>query len=177
MLLKIFFTFFKIGAFTIGGAYAMIPLIKREVCQKNKWLSEDEFLDGLAAAQSCPGPIAINISIYVGYHLAKGKGMAVAVIGTILPSFITILIIAMLFQQFSEIAIVRKAFHSLRAAVVALIAVPLLQMSRQAGLKLSNFWFPLAVAILVGFFAVSPIYLILITIAFAVYQSIRKQKI
>ena len=177
MLLKIFFTFFKIGAFTIGGAYAMIPLIKREVCQKNKWLTEDEFWDGLSAAQSCPGPIAINLSIYIGYHLAKGKGMAIAVLATILPSFIIILIIAMLFQQFAEITLVQKAFHSLRPAVVALIAVPLIQMSRQSGLTLSNFWFPLSVAILVGFFRISPVYLILITIAFAVYQGLKKQKL
>lgn len=155
----------------------MIPLIKREVCQKNQWLSDEEFLDGLAAAQSCPGPIAINLSIYIGYHIHRGKGMAIAVLGTIMPSFISILLIALLFQQFSEITIVRKAFHSLRAAVVALIAVPLLQMSRQAGLKLANVWFPLAIAILVGFFSVSPIYLIVITIAFAVYQGIKKQKV
>jgi len=174
--LKLFLTFFKIGAFTIGGAYAMIPLIKREVCQKNSWLSEEEFLDGLAASQSCPGPIAINLSIYIGYHLAKGRGMVTAVLATILPSFITILIVAILFQQFAEVTLVQKAFHSLRSAVVALIAVPLIQMSKQSGLALSNFWFPLSVAVLVGFLRISPVYLILITIAFAVYQGLRKQK-
>ena len=103
--------------------------------------------------------------------------MAIAVLATILPSFIIILIIAMLFQQFAEITLVQKAFHSLRPAVVALIAVPLIQMSRQSGLTLSNFWFPLIVAILVGFLKISPVYLILITIAFAVYQGLKKQKL
>ena len=154
----------------------MIPLIKREVCQRHQWISEEEFLDGLAAAQSCPGPIAVNISIYVGYHVRKGKGMALAVLGTILPSVISILVIAMLFNRFADAVLVRKAFHALRPAVVALIAVPLVQMSQKAGLRLSNFWFPLVVAILVGFLAISPVYLILLTIAFAVWQSHRQRK-
>ena len=85
MLIKLFLSFFKIGAFTIGGAYAMIPLIKHEICEKNKWIGEEEFLDGLAAAQSCPGPIAVNISIYAGYHIRGKLGMFIAVLGTILP--------------------------------------------------------------------------------------------
>ena len=93
-----------------------------------------------------------------------------------MPSFITILTIAILFQQFAEATLVQKAFHSLRPAVVALIAVPLIQMSRQSGLTLSSFWFPLSVAVLVGFLRISPVYLILITIAFAVYQGLKKQK-
>jgi len=172
LLLKLFLTFFKIGAFTIGGAYAMIPLIKLEVCKKHQWISEDEFLDGLAAAQSCPGPIAVNLSIYVGYHIRKSKGMTVAVLGTILPSFISIVLIAMLFTRFADAELVKKAFHALRPAVVALIAVPLYEMSRTAGLKPDNFWFPLGVAILVGFFNFSPVYLILLTIVFALGQGI-----
>lgn len=174
MLLKMFFTFFKIGAFTIGGAYAMIPLIKREVCEKNQWLSEEEFLDGLAAAQSCPGPIAINLSIYVGYHLAKAKGMAVAVLGTVIPSLVSIILIAALFTRYAEQTLVRKAFHGLRPALVAMIAVPLYEMSRKAGLNYKNLWFPLLIAILVGFVNISPAYLILLTIIFAVVQSFRK---
>lgn len=174
MLLKMFFTFFKIGAFTIGGAYAMIPLIKREICEKHKWLTEEEFLDGLAAAQSCPGPIAINLSIYVGYHLAKGKGMAVAVLGTVIPSLVSIILIASLFTRYAEQPLVRKAFHGLRPALVAMIAVPLYQMSRKAGMNLKNLWFPLVIAILVGWLSISPAYLILVTIIFAVVQSLRK---
>lgn len=174
MLLKMFFTFFKIGAFTIGGAYAMIPLIKREICEQHKWLSEEEFLDGLAAAQSCPGPIAINLSIYVGYHLAKGKGVAVAVLGTVIPSLVSIILIASLFTRFADQPLVRKAFHGLRPALVAMIAVPLYEMSRSAGLNLKNLWFPLIIAILVGLFSISPVYLILVTIIFAIVQSLRK---
>lgn len=176
MLLNLFLTFFKIGTFTIGGAYAMIPLIKREVCQKHRWISEDEFLDGLAAAQSCPGPIAVNLSIYLGYHIRKGVGMFLAVLGTVLPSFLSIILIAMLFTRFADSLLVKKAFHALRPAVVALIAVPLYEMSRKAGLKLTNFWFPLGIAILVGFLNLSPVYLILLTIVFSLWQGFRMQR-
>ncbi|MDD3103661.1 MAG: chromate transporter, partial [Candidatus Cloacimonetes bacterium] len=119
MLLKIFLTFFKIGAFTIGGGYAMIPMIKREICERHGWISEEEFLDGLAAAQSCPGPIAVNISIYSGYHVRGKTGMLVALLGTILPSTIAILTIAMLFQRYAEQVLVQKAFTALKPAVVA----------------------------------------------------------
>lgn len=171
MLGKIFFSFFKIGAFTIGGGYAMIPLIKNEVCSKQGWISEEEFLDGLAAAQSCPGPIAVNISIYTGFHVKGYSGMLMAVLGTILPSTISIIAIAMLFQQYADQALVRKAFSALRPAVVALIAVPLIQMAKKSGLTLKNAWFPFSVAILVGAFTISPVYLILLTIAYAVWEA------
>ncbi|HNT52056.1 MAG TPA: chromate transporter [Candidatus Syntrophosphaera sp.] len=172
----IFLTFFKIGAFTIGGAYAMLPLIKREVVEKRQWITDLEFRDGLAAAQSCPGPIAINISVYIGLHLARGWGMLAAVLGTVLPSTITILAIAALFDRYAELAVVRKAFHALKPAVVALIAVPLIQMARQANLGWSNAWVPVVAMFLVGVTGVSPIWLILAMILFAVLQSLWQQR-
>ncbi len=172
----IFFTFLKIGAFTIGGGYAMIPLIRREVVEKSGWISEEDFLNGLAAAQSCPGPIAINLSIYVGLHVRGAWGMAVAVLGTVLPSLISITLIAELFMHYAEQPLVRGAFHALKPAVVALIAVPLIQMVRSAELNLSNFWVPVAAMILVGIFGVSPIWLILAAIVFSVLQGIWFQK-
>ncbi|MDZ4182645.1 MAG: chromate transporter, partial [Candidatus Cloacimonadaceae bacterium] len=157
MLWKIFITFLKIGAFTIGGAYAMIPLIRNEVCTRRKWITDDEFLDGLAAAQSCPGPIAINLAIYVGYHIHGRNGMAMAVLGTLIPSTISIILIASVFTRYAHLDSVRRVFHALRPAVVALIAVPLIQMTRKAGIRLNNFWFPLAVAVLVAGLNISPI--------------------
>ncbi|HNQ43508.1 MAG TPA: chromate transporter [Candidatus Cloacimonadota bacterium] len=174
MLLKLFLTFLKIGSFTIGGAYAMIPLIKTEVCERRRWIDEEDFLDGLAAAQSCPGPIAVNASIYIGYHIAGKAGMAVAVLGTILPSFIVILVIAALFERYAELPLIRRAFVGLKPAVVALIAVPIIQMSKKSGLRLVNAWFPLGIAILVGILNLSPVYLILLTIAYGFWESRRK---
>lgn len=171
-LLAIFLTFFKIGAFTIGGAYAMIPLIRREVVEKRKWITDEDFLNGLAAAQSCPGPIAINLSVYIGLHIKRGWGMAMAVLGTVLPSLISIMVIAALFTQYAEFPLVRKAFHALKPALVALIAVPLIQMTKQAGLNWANFWVPFLAMVLVGLLGISPIWLILAAILFSVLQGL-----
>lgn len=173
---SIFWTFFKIGAFTIGGGYAMIPYIHREVVEKREWISDEDFLDGLAAAQSCPGPIAINISVYAGLHLRGRLGMAAAVLGTVLPSTLIIILVAELFGHYADQPLVRKAFHALKPAVVALIAVPLVQMTRGAKLNLSNFWVPVLAMVLVGFFGVSPIWLILATILFAVAQGLWRRE-
>ena len=173
MLLKILFTFLKIGALTIGGGYAMIPLIKREVCARHGWITEEEFLDGLAAAQSAPGPIAVNISIYTGYHVRGKMGMLMALLGTILPSTFTILVVAILFNEYADQAVVKRAFSALEPAVVALIAVPLIQMAKKSGVCPQNAWFPIAVAILVGLLGVSPVYLILLTIVYAFWEARR----
>lgn len=170
MLWQIFITFFKIGAFTIGGGYAMLPLIKGEVCNKRAWLKEDEFYDGLAAAQSSPGPIAVNISIYTGYRVKGFWGMLAALLGTVLPSFISIVIIAMLFREYASQRTVKKAFSALEPAVVALIAVPLIEMVKKSGVNLKNFWFPLLAALAVGLLKVSPVVIILITIIYAFWE-------
>ena len=89
-----FKTFFKIGIFTLGGGYAMIPLIEEEVVNKHKWVEKDEMLDLIAIAQSCPGVFAINIAIFIGYKLKKVRGAIATTLGTALPSFMIILAIA-----------------------------------------------------------------------------------
>ncbi|MDP2173127.1 MAG: chromate transporter [Candidatus Cloacimonadaceae bacterium] len=176
MLWQIFKTFFKIGALTIGGAYAMIPLIRDEVCFKRRWISDDEFLDGLAAAQSCPGPLAVNLAVYLGIQIRGRNGMAMAVLGTLLPSTISIILIASVFTRYAHLDAIQRVFHALRPAVVALIAVPLIQMTKKAGINAGNFWFPLLSAALVAIFFISPVYLIALTILFAVLQSLRRQR-
>ncbi|NLW18222.1 MAG: chromate transporter [Candidatus Cloacimonetes bacterium] len=175
-LSSIFFTFLKIGAFTIGGGYAMLPLIRREVVETKGWLSEETFLDGLAAAQSSPGPIAINISIYVGLQVRGKLGMAAAVLGTVLPSLITIMVIAELFAHYADNPWVRKAFRGLKPAVVVLIAVPLVQMVKNAKLNWTNFWVPIVSMALVAFLGFSPIWLILAAIVFSVVQGLWKAR-
>lgn len=147
----------------------MLPLIRHEVCNKHKWMEDEAFLDGVAAAQSSPGPIAINLSIYVGYHLRKGWGVAAAVMGVVIPSLVSIIIIAALFGKYAEAALARKAFHALKPAVVALIALPLIEMGRKAGLKLNNIWVSLAAFALVGILDLSPVYLIILTILFSIW--------
>ena len=122
-----FKTFLKIGAFTLGGGYAMIPIIEAEVVDKYKWIEKEEFLDLIAIAQSCPGVFAINVSIFIGYKLRKLRGALCTCLGTALPSFLIILLIAMFFKRFEDNTTVEAIFRGIRPAVVALIAAPLLK--------------------------------------------------
>ena len=134
MYWTLFITFVRIGAFTIGGGYAMLPLIQREVVDRG-WMSKEEFIDLFAVAQSLPGVFAVNISIFVGYKLKKLTGSVICALGTILPSFLIILAIALFFTQFRENEWVEKAFKGLRPAVVALIAVPVITTARSLRLR------------------------------------------
>ncbi len=120
-LLSIFLTFFKIGAFTFGGGYAMIPLIQREAVEKNHWISDDDILEIVAIAESTPGPIAINAATFVGYRTAGVLGSACATLGVVLPSFVIILTISGILREFQDNVYVQYAFRGIRAGVLALI--------------------------------------------------------
>jgi len=168
---SLFFTFLKIGAFTIGGAYAMIPLIQKEVVQRRKWITGEDFMDGLSASQSSPGPIAVNLSVYVGYHVMGYKGMLLAVLGTILPSLFAILIIASFFDIIADLESVRRIFHALKPAVTALIAVPVINMCMAKGVNWKSLWLAVLAAIAVGIYQFNPIYLILLTLEYALIEA------
>lgn len=155
-----FTTFFKIGLFTIGGGYAMIPLIEKEVVESRKWIENDEFIDIMAVAQSAPGVFAVNISIFIGYRKAGLKGSIACAIGNVLPSVIIILLIAMFFRYFKDIEIVENIFKGIRPAVVALILAPTFNMARTARINKYNVWIPIATALLIWGMGVSPIYVI-----------------
>ena len=157
-----FKTFFKIGLFTLGGGYAMIPLIEEEVVNRHKWIDKDEMLDLIAIAQSCPGVFAINIAIFIGYKLNKERGAVATTLGTALPSFLIILAIAMFFQQFEDNRVVAALFKGIRPAVVALIAVPTFNLAKQAQLNKFTLWIPIASALLIWLLGVSPIWIIII---------------
>lgn len=118
---RLFFSFFRIGAFTIGGGYAMLPLIEREVVVGRRWLDEEQFLDTTAVAQSTPGVLAINMALYVGYRVAGLPGAAVAALGAGLPSFLIITAIATFLPRFREYAVVTSFFEGAQPAVVALL--------------------------------------------------------
>ena len=130
--LEAFGIFFKIGAFTIGGGYAMVPLIENEIVTKRKWIAQEDFIDLLAISQSAPGILAVNISIFIGYKLRGIRGSIITALGTILPSFIIILAIALFFHSFKDNPIVERIFKGIRPAVVALIAAPTFTMGRSA---------------------------------------------
>ena len=129
MYWTLFLTFVKIGMFTIGGGYAMLPLIQRDVVDRG-WMTKEDFIDVFSVAQSLPGIFAVNIAIFVGYKLKKTWGGFVCALGTILPSFVIMLLIALFFTQVKDNVWVEKAFMGLRPAVVALIAVPCLTTAR-----------------------------------------------
>jgi chromate transporter len=158
---EVFCTFFKIGAFTIGGGYAMVPLIEREVVTKRGWIKEEEFIDLLAVAQASPGVLAVNISIFIGYRLRGIRGSIVTALGTILPSFLIILAIALFFQQFQHNPIVERIFKGIRPAVVALIAAPTFTMARSARISWHNVWIPVVSALLIWLLGFSPIWIII----------------
>lgn len=130
-LLQLFWTYLKIGTFTLGGGYAMLPLIQREVVDVRKWIDEKEFLNMIALAQAAPGLIAVNSAIFIGHRIAGWKGVAATVLGAVLPSIVIILAIAIWFQQFKEIGWVEAMFKGIRPAVVALIAAAVVKMARK----------------------------------------------
>ena len=144
--LESFGIFFKIGAFTIGGGYAMVPLIENEI---------------VAISQSAPGILAVNISIFIGYKLRGIRGSIITALGTILPSFIIILAIALFFHNFKDNVIVERIFKGIRPAVVALIAVPTFSMAKSARINRYTIWIPIVSALLIWLLGFSPIWIII----------------
>ena len=127
---QLFWSFLKIGAFSFGGGYAMIPLIEREVIERHKWINRADFLDMMILAQSSPGPIALNTAVFVGYKSRGVGGALSAVAGIVLPSFVMILLIALLFADIRHNPWIEAAFKGMRPAVVALIVAPILSLSK-----------------------------------------------
>jgi len=131
-LLKIFLVTFKLGAFTFGGGYAMIPLMQREFVDKNGWIENDDILDIFAVAQSVPGVIAVNSSVMIGYKVAGIAGALLAALGVVLPSLITLSVVTLVYQLFIDNEWVQAAMRGVRAGVVALILSAVLRMSTAA---------------------------------------------
>ncbi|MDE5709379.1 MAG: chromate transporter [Alistipes sp.] len=157
-LLVIFGSFFKIGLFTFGGGYAMIPLIEREVIDRRGWVERREFLDLLTLAQSVPGPIAVNTAVFVGYRMRGVRGALAALWGTILPSFTIILLIALFFADIRHNPVVDAAFKGMRPAVVALIIGPVVSLAR--GMRWPMFAVIAAAALAIWGLGWSPVYVL-----------------
>lgn len=129
---QVFASFFRIGAFTFGGGYAMIPLIQKEAVEKRKWITDDDILEIIAIAESTPGPIAINSATFVGYRAAGVLGSVFATLGVVLPSFVVILALSFVLRQFQELEAVRYAFAGIRAGVLALLIKSLWSMYKKS---------------------------------------------
>ena len=161
-LWRVFFTFFKIGAFTFGGGYAMIPLIQRETVEKHGWISDDDILEVVAIAESTPGPIAINAATFIGYRVAGFLGALCATLGVVLPSFVVILAISGVLRQFQHIKAVQYAFVGIRAGVLALIVKAFWGMLKKAEKSAVSYAIMLCVFAAVVFWDVSVVLLLLL---------------
>lgn len=171
---ELFWSFFKIGLFTFGGGYAMISIIEDEIIRRKQWIEHKEFLDLLALAQSAPGPIALNTSVFVGYKMYGYRGAVSALLGVSLPSFVIILTIAIFFAQFRYNPVVDAAFRGMRPAVVALIIAPILGFVK--GMQ----WYMLAaagvVAMLIWHLGISPIYILFTAAILGILFAARRGK-
>ena len=172
---KLFFIFFKIGAFTFGGGYAMIPLIEEEIVNKNGWIEEEEFLDIIALAQSIPGALAINAATYIGYKTLGFWGAITACLGAALPSFFIILVIAKFLTGVMEEDLMVKIFKGIRPAVVSLILVAVFKLRK--GIKKNAFTYVVltATVLLIVVFKIHPI-LIIVTSGTLGYFLYRNQR-
>ena len=162
MLFEIFKTFFKVGAFTIGGGYAMIPIIQKEVVDNKNWMKNEEFLDTIAVTNSLPGPIAINCATFVGYKTAGVQGAIAAALGAVLPSFLIILVIAIFFSNFSSNVVLEHIFAGVRPAVVALIAYALVKLAKSAGITKINMAIGIVALAAILFLKLHPIFVVIL---------------
>ena len=157
--LELFCSFFKIGIFTFGGGYAMIPIIQAEVITRKGWIKEQEFLDLLTLAQSAPGPISLNTAVFVGYKMYGYRGALSSLAGVVLPSFTILLLVAMFFSQIRSNPIVDAAFRGMQPIVVAIMLAPILGFTK--GMHWTLIALAAAITMVIWYFGVSPIYLLI----------------
>lgn len=169
-LWKIFSVFAKIGAFTIGGGIPMVAAIKSELVDR-KWLTDEDFFDIITLAQTAPGLFAVNISILTGHRLRGTRGSVVATIGSCLPPFLIILLVAMFFTSFKDNEYVIRAFKGIRPVVVALIGVPLIDMIKSTQMRWWSWVIVISSMVLVCLLSVSPIYILICVIVMAAFIS------
>ncbi|MEF9991438.1 MAG: chromate transporter [Paraclostridium sp.] len=169
-MLKLFFTFFKIGAFTFGGGYAMVPLIEDELVNKQKLLTTQEFIDYLSIAQSYPGVLAANISILLGYRLYKIPGVLICTLGSILPSFCIVIILSYFYFNNQGSNILNGFFYGVSPVVIALILYSFVNMFNKLPKSKKNISFLIISFFCIGVLNISPIYLIILGGVFALCQ-------
>ena len=172
---SLFYVFAKIGLFTLGGGYAMLPLMEQEIVDKRRWLSRRDFLDVLALAQVAPGILAMNVAILVGYRRAHRGGSLFAALGAALPSFLIILLIAVFFHNYQDNSVILRIFKGVRPAVIALIAVPVFRLAQEARVNWKTMWLPVTAALLVWLGRVSPVYIILAACMGGYWYAVRRE--
>ena len=167
-LRELFGIFLRIGAFTLGGGYAMLSMVEMQIVTKKKYIPKDEFWNLIAVIQTLPGVFAINTALYVGYKLRGMKGALVAVLGAALPSFVAILLISIFFTNFRENEYVERVFKGIRPCVIALIFVPAIRLIKNLKKSWKILWIPFVAAFLIWWLKVSPILIIVVACVTAV---------
>lgn len=162
-IFTMFISFFKIGAFTFGGGYAMIPLIEEEVVTKQKWINKEDFLDIVVISQSFPGALAVNSSLFVGYKIGGVIGAIMALLGTVLPSFFIILVIASFFMQFRSNKTVDLIFKGISAAVPVLVLIAVVSLSKSIKKTYINYSIIIISVFLITILKISPIIVIILS--------------
>ena len=171
---ELFLSFLKIGLFTFGGGYAMIPIIEKEVIDNRKWIEQREFLDLLTLAQSAPGPISLNTAVFVGYKLYGYRGALTALAGVVTPSFLIILTVAIFFSQIRNNPVIDAAFKGIRPIVVALMFAPAVGFARSiSGIATAV---AAAVALLIWYAGISPILILLVGAIVGILLAVRRGK-
>lgn len=167
-LRELFGIFLRIGAFTLGGGYAMLSMVEMQIVTKKKYIPKDEFWNLIAVIQTLPGVFAINTALYVGYKLRGMKGALVAALGAALPSFVSILLISIFFTNFRENEYVERVFKGIRPCVIALIFVPAIRLIKNLKKSWKILWIPFVAAFLIWWLKVSPILIIVVACVTAV---------
>ena len=158
LLIKLFISFLKIGAFSFGGGYAMLPLIEKEIIQVHGWIESTEFVDIIAISEMTPGPIAVNSATFLGYKVAGIPGSMVATLGVILPSFVIMSIIFHFINKFKESSYVDSIFQGIRPVVLGLIASAAVTVAKSTFIDIKSILIALILFYLVTFKKVNPIY-------------------
>lgn len=170
LFFEIFVVFFKIGLFTFGGGYAMLPIIQKEVVETKGWMSDEEFLDAISLTNSLPGPLAINAATFTGYRVNKIAGSFAAMLGAAFPSILIITLIAMVFDDLAQLTVVENIFMAVRPAVVALIVYSVIKLAKSAKIKEYYNWvLTLMAVIFITLFNVHPIIVIIVAACYGIF--------
>ena len=173
---SLFVTFFKIGAFTFGGGYAMIPLIQKETVENKGWITDDDILEIIAIAESTPGPIAINSATFVGYRTCGVLGAACATFGVVLPSFVIILAISYMLREFQELKAVQYAFNGIRVGVLALLFKALWGMYKKSPKGWAAYVVMAAAFVLTAFLNINVLLVIVLCAVFGLVTAILAER-
>lgn len=163
ILLNLFFTFLKIGAFSFGGGYAMLPFIEREVITNNAWLTTNEFMDIIAISQMTPGPVSINSATFIGYKLSGVIGSISATFGVVITSFLLVSIVSKTMEKFKESEILKGALTAMKPVLVALIVKAFLNLAGEVYLEWRSIVLGGVIAIALFYKKVNPLVLIAVS--------------